>query len=130
MALSQFDLNNPLRFWSAKVTAGSSPNTRTEIQLYKIRNYKDNTSAIISQIHINAWDCRISCTSAVTNPTSYDVDSLTLYDKYTGNTIATWEKSDFTDALAIFQNHTGTSGVNYSTWVAFTQALLDSLNKY
>jgi len=130
MALSQNDLGNPLRFWSAKVIAGTAPNTKTEIEIYKIANYKDNASDIVAEIHMNAADCRISCTATASNPTNYDVDSLTLFNKYDGTAFATWNKTDFTDAVAIFQNHTGTSGVNYSTWVAFTQALLDAINKF
>jgi hypothetical protein len=134
MALTTQDLNNPARLWSYQVTNGTAPSTRTDILLYKIRNYKDGSSEIMAENHLNSWDLRCGVTNSVSsnvgNPKSYDVDSVSVYNKYTDALIATWNKGDFTDALAIFQNHTGTNGVNYSTWVAFTQAVLDSINKF
>jgi len=124
MALTQFDLNNPLRFWSAKVIAKAST-TNTEILLYKIRNFNDATSEIVTTITRLSEDFYCTTTASLSDPTSYDVDSLTIFDKFTKQPIATWYKTDFTDAAAIFVNH-GSNGVNYATWVAFTQAIIDA----
>jgi hypothetical protein len=130
MALTTTDLNNPLRLWSALVVAGTAPDTKTEILLYKIQNYASASSNIISASRMLTSDLRCEYTPLVTDPTSYNVSSLTIIDKYSNNAIASWNSTDYADAVAIFKNHTGTNGANWATWIAFTQAIIDSINKF